>query len=51
MSAHLLSARAGRFDGTVIEDFELLPTGALLAIPQVTGTGNCILFIGTAVPR
>jgi hypothetical protein len=38
-------------DGTVGDDFEALPTGAIAVIPTVTGTAGCVLGEGTFVPR
>lgn len=38
-------------DGTVGDDFEAIPTGVVMSIPQVTGTAGCVLFAGTFLPR
>lgn len=37
--------------GIASEDFELLPVGTITQLPQITGTGNCIIYIGTFIPR
>jgi hypothetical protein len=51
MATRLLKAVPIRFDGEVIEDFQLFTVGAIDVLPQINGTGGCILFVGTPLPR
>lgn len=51
MAVRLLIGVFHKVDGSAIEDFEALPVGAITSTPEVVGTANCSLGIGTFAPR
>lgn len=51
MPVRLLQGIFIRIDGIAADDFELIAAGTVTSIPQIHGTGGCILFEGMFSPR
>jgi hypothetical protein len=51
MPVRLLSGGFFKLDGFAGDDFELVDTGPVTLIPQVSGTGGCVLMEGSFIPR
>jgi hypothetical protein len=51
MAVRLLTGLFVKIDGSVFEDFEVLPAGAITVIPGIVGTSGCALLDGAFLPR
>jgi hypothetical protein len=51
MPVRLLQGIFLRIDGIAADNLEDVAAGVVTSIPQITGTGGCILFEGSFIPR
>jgi hypothetical protein len=51
MPVRLLTGIFIAIDGFAGDDFEAIAAGPVETLPQITGTGGCVLLEGQFVPR